>query len=860
MATPPKEKNLAELNKLASYFAASDSFISGSVSNIINNQNNIIDIVAETIPSPFDNDNVSLSKLAGKNSNSIREKLSLINNVPVCFYDFNKANSIEKLFKDLQLQKTGEKSSTNLMPKFVYDLIDKQILDKIFELFSIVFSEFFKENKIDKKQFFVKLIDGLSAYTKNPDDKKTLDALLSNFDKDIALKVANKILSEIYKNPKKVDEKFTKKIPQIFLPTTINNDFFNSDLNVEFDKFFLTNGALDQPFILKEKNYQFFDLMLEAKTQEKIFPQIKTVPVDFFVFMRAAKDVFEYLYYRISTVFGPKQEPVEEYKIWYSQGQAYPVFAIPFNPNSGIISLFGSGNEEEANYSYLSKEAGGEGVPSVMEATDQLRNFLPVFNSFLQKFKKFIKDFEEINKEVDDKYNKEGLFSFFIEFSKEQKNTFKFSSPILQKIKDSINDFLSQFAFFIKSVPNIIVYKHNYKPVGATPDYWELWEDSWPVQETYLKYEIFLEISRFLGPFFKIYPQWQEDFFPDNLIMYPGTYFQQKIEEFLNYVKSFNDLLKSKNLDIYLSALEKTKISFPPYEHYCKIAKAKYYVEYPDLSVQILYNKKVDIYKNKNPKLLFIFSKPELFSFDNTGEPEQYYKKYVPSPYQKEINQIQPQKIFLYRTDVEPKKFSPDLFGDGNLIKEIDIEKDGLSFYEKIDVNKDYYYFFVAKDLKPTKEDLEIIFDNYVFNVNENLFYSASPIFKIKLVKDNDFYYLEEKFYDASFFTKKEKKYEKVFKEKIGIIPDLLAFNFGYNGFNTKQKYFKMRVISKKSRKKIDFNLKFTINNNIKKSGMLEKNNENVIIEELVDIKLKNLLNDKFKNKIVIDSELEEET
>ena len=115
---------------------------------------------------------------------------------------------------------------------------------------------------------------------------------------------------------------------------------------------------------------------------------------------------------------------------------------------------------------------------------------------------------------------------------------------------------------------------------------------------------------------------------------------------------------------------------------------------------------------------------------------------------------------------------------------------------------------------------------------------------KIRLVKDGNFYYLEKE----TFIMNNKGNIQKEFKEKVKFVPDSNFFQFGTNGFQNNNPYIKVRVTSKKTRKKVDLNLKYTINKDAKEVDDYDLSKlEN--IDEMSDVVLQKKIQEKIPHK-----------
>lgn len=327
----------------------------------------------------------------------------------------------------------------------------------------------------------------------------------------------------------------------------------------------------------------------------------------------------------------------------------------------------------------------------------------------------------------------------------------------------------------------------------------------------------------------------------------------KRYKDFVKYYTKLEEEIGKKVLP-YLKILSTSFVKFPIYKYTEELVNPKFYGPTPDLDIDLLYDKKVDIYKNKDPKLLFTFQKPQLLSHEKILIPifnKEGKGNYKPSKEQQFINALQPTKIFVYRADYEIKNLTPDLLSDGNLLKELDVKDDSLSFYDILEPNKNYYYFYVSKFTKPTDETVYLIDNNYVIISGEDLYWFCSPIIKVKLVKDSNFYFLETDTFTENDFI--ETKYEENFKNKMSITPKSKSFGYGGSSFASGQEsYLKIRVTSSKTNKKLDLNLKYTINKEKKNMKNYEKEKlKPEMVEDLNDEIVKNIIKSKFKNQNV---------
>lgn len=197
----------------------------------------------------------------------------------------------------------------------------------------------------------------------------------------------------------------------------------------------------------------------------------------------------------------------------------------------------------------------------------------------------------------------------------------------------------------------------------------------------------------------------------------------------------------------------------------------------------------------------------------------------------------------LYKTEILPKTLS-DIANQSFIYKNLNISKNELGFEDTLEVNKDYYFLIEGKH-KSESGKLKLL--NY------------SDLKKVKIIKDEDLYFIEAQSVakvtylpsgnNTEIFTpfgpvkvpellptllpynvidknKTKKLLNKVFIDPIYSIGDIdlnninkaikdstnnKLFNFNIPGFDSalNSKYIKLRVTSKKSRKKIDINLNY---------------------------------------------------
>jgi len=249
--------------------------------------------------------------------------------------------------------------------------------------------------------------------------------------------------------------------------------------------------------------------------------------------------------------------------------------------------------------------------------------------------------------------------------------------------------------------------------------------------------------------------------------------------------------------------------------------KVNSFIPSPSMNVIVQQNTKTNIYKNVAPKVLFQFDPPILISFGKVPEVSGYSTQ---TDGDKTLQQVffqnsQPNKIFVYRFEADDFNIGSPLLSDKPR-RVLDINQEGLWFYEEMEVNKDYYYFYHAYPEDISEKNTKIVNDLYVTGIAEGgfstpliveyliNFFAIGSLNKIRLVKDENFYYLEREPVVPSSLAKKYP--EQVFRNKLFVSPQLLAFTEGKSTFDNGAPYIKLRIKSKKTNKKIDLNLKYT--------------------------------------------------
>lgn len=246
-----------------------------------------------------------------------------------------------------------------------------------------------------------------------------------------------------------------------------------------------------------------------------------------------------------------------------------------------------------------------------------------------------------------------------------------------------------------------------------------------------------------------------------------------------------------------------------------------------DLVIQAPYLKTY-LYQNGKNKVLFQIEKFFLISnkYDN------HINKLQESLQYKLINSLVKEKFIdgifanIYMSEEKPVNFV-DIVNESNIFKMLNISKNELNFQKYLDVNKDYYFL------------VEAVQEN-----NKNKIYDYSGLQKIKIIKDEELYFIENnevasvETIKAVFETHYLKYYDFVDKEKIKTflgkafieskftfpgynlnkVPGLIGsvdklFNLSEAKFDSSQnnsKYIKLRITSKKTNRKIDINLNYS--------------------------------------------------
>lgn len=178
----------------------------------------------------------------------------------------------------------------------------------------------------------------------------------------------------------------------------------------------------------------------------------------------------------------------------------------------------------------------------------------------------------------------------------------------------------------------------------------------------------------------------------------------------------------------------------------------------------------------------------------------------------------------IYRTETIPdtstqtyESILKSIVDDQNIYKVLNVSDNQLQFTDFLEVNKDYY--FAIEGTHKTKNGVN--------------FQGFSAIQKVKIIKDEELYFLENEVIANNLYVKKKADQKKVSKlnKKIFIEPNFQfnPTNFNDNGklfsnnlekvfisstslgFNSASntKFIKLRITSKKSNKKVDINLNY---------------------------------------------------
>lgn len=675
-------------------------------------------------------------KVLSASEDKIRTAVKVINNIIAHLFDFKQSPETLEFFKAFKLTPTGSKTGPT-PPKFIYDVIKEEILDKLYDVLSKALNDAFEAQKLNQSQLFKQLISGLKIKTYNAEAKKIIDDASKEFETNLK---ESKFIDYVYDNPQVLIP--GKRVPKLKLLTGGSNQFYDSD-----------------PIIVdKQKIINFLKNEYEVKYPGKQIPGFSIE--NLFAYKIVSAD--------IKTSEDYIKKVIEIYTSYQNQFKK-------FNGNSAVQIV--------------------SSINIILNSLNDILNFIQVNDNKIKLLtpppglpQDFIKD-------------KKDLYNFIFNYGTQQKS-------------------------FIALLEKIVIEQLQIQSTITPPK---------------LSANDFPPFKEVMGTFKTI--------LIDPLV-------QQTNDRYDKFIKYYTELNKKIDLEVkpYLILLEKYSVKFPIYSYSKGLVNPKYYSPYPDLDVDLLYDKQVDIYKNKNPKLLFTFTKPQLLSHEPISTPilnKEGKNNYKASNEQKLFNALQPTKIFVYKANYEITNLIPDLVNEGNLFKELNVLDDELSFYDLIEPNKNYYYFYVAKFTAPTDETIYNIDENFVIISGEDLYWIGSPILKINLVRDSNFYYLETKTLTEKSF--KINKYEESFKNKISIIPKSKPFNYGGDSFTTGQSNFiKIRTTSTKTRKKVDLNLKYTIGKNKKvmNNDEFEKSKPD-LVETLDDPIIKKLVKDKFVNEDV---------
>lgn len=678
----------------------------------------------------------SIKILSGA-EDKIRNAVKAINNITAYFFDFKQSPETSEFFKAFKLSPAGLKIGQT-PPKFIYDVIKEEILDKLYDVLSKALNDAFEIQNLNQTQLFKQLVNGLKIKTYNPDAKKIIDDASKSFETESLQ--ASKFINYVYDNPQILIP--GKDIPKLKLLTGGSNQFYDSD----------------PVFVDKEKIIKDLKNLYEVKYPGKQIPGFSIE--NLFVYKIVSADI----------------KTSEEYI-------------------KKVIEIYTS-------YQNQFKKINGTPASQVVTSIDKILNSLKEILNFIQKNNNQIKFLAPPPGAPQDFIkDRKDLYNFIVGYGGQQKK-------LLASLEKVVNEQL-------KIQSKIITPKVNAN-------------DFPPFKEVLESFKTILI---------------------DPLL-------QQTNDRYDKFIKYYTELNKKIDQEVkpYLFLLNQYFVKFPIYSYSKDLVKPKYYGPYPDLDIDLLYDKQVDTYKNKDPKLLFTFTKPQLLSHDPILIPDlnkEGKSNYKPSIEQKLINSLQPSKIFVYKADYEITNLVPDLVSNGNLFKELNVLDDELSFYDLIEPNKNYYYFYIAKFTIPTDETIYNIDENFVIISGEDLYWIGSPILKVNLIRDSNFYYLETNTLNEKSFI--VNKYEESFKNKISITPKAKTFNYGGSSFATGQaNLIKIRATSSKTRKKADLNLKYTISKDKKvmNSDEYEKLKP-VSVETLDDPIIKKLVKDKFVNEDV---------
>lgn len=201
-------------------------------------------------------------------------------------------------------------------------------------------------------------------------------------------------------------------------------------------------------------------------------------------------------------------------------------------------------------------------------------------------------------------------------------------------------------------------------------------------------------------------------------------------------------------------------------------------------------NFEVFLMKNEKNKVIFNFSRV-FFVPKNEKLPENF------------VNQL---VIEIYRTKERPKKVD-EILNDSNLYKQVSAANKNLSFVDYLDVNTDYYFFITPALFGGMKSYAD----------------------RIRVIKDGELYFLER---ESIIIEDVKEKKVKIFKKAVFAAPSPTKieelknfikqpdFNLSYpfiiepkTTFDSSinYPYIKLRVTSKKSNRKFDLNLKYTL-------------------------------------------------